>query len=296
MTTSPAETLTDAPTVALLGAPASYHDVACDTLSPESGEARRLRYGDFPSIVRALADGEADRAVIAVANSRIGMLGDAFDAMGNHQPYITGEVLMRIRHNLLVSPEVTDLSQIRTVRSNAKAMGQCARRLQELQDAGIEIDPGGTDTATCAREVAEGGDPGIAAIAGRRAAELYGLHDLESDIQDRHDNQTRFWRLEREPREVPDSDTTSLLMTLPNHSGSLYDALGVWAARGVDLRAIESQPLDDPDDPWRVNFYIAARAGAHEEPMRESLEELRERHGADVEVLGSYKAGELIES
>jgi prephenate dehydratase len=305
--------------VSLLGAPGAYHDIACDYLLPETPEEQRLRCGSFPEIFQKLSDGEADHAIIAVANSEIGALWDAYDLIAQHDAFAVGEARLRIRHNLLVLPDVETIEQIATVRSNPKALKQCQEWLtSQLPNA---VQQSGTDTATCAQEVAEQKDPRVGAIASRQAAEIYGLKIIEASIETNPRNETRFLMFERAERCVEGADKTSIIMATSNRTNALYEALGPWALNGIGLSMIESRLMphqvrspwgaqlyaqgqheeldrlrsEDPSDPWDAHFYMDLEAGLHDERMQRAMAELHEQEGVVVRVLGSYCVGKLIE-
>lgn len=305
--------------VSLLGAPGSYHDIACDYLSPDSNEEDRIRCTDFPEILDTLATGKADRAVMAIANSEIGALWDSYDIISRHDVFATGEVSLRIKHNLLVLPEVESLDDIKVVNSNPKAIKQCEKYLGEMLPEAKRLT--GADTASCARDVAELGDPSHAAIASRQAAEVYDLKVLAESIETNPRNQTRFWQFERNTRDVPEADKTSVILATSNRPRALYDALGVWATLDIGLSMLESRLMphqvhspwgallhaqgehelieklreDDPIDDWDAHFYIDIDSGLQNPSMRAALGELALQDGTELRILGSYRKGELVE-
>lgn len=306
------------PRVSLLGAPGAFHDLACDYFSPQLDEERRVRCAGFLEIVQRLESGEVDQAVIAVANSEIGTLPDAYGVLAAHNTSVVGEVYLRIRHNLLVLPEVETIDEITSVHSNPKAFGQCDTFLSRLLAHAARSE--GSDTATCAQQIAEQGDPSQAAIASRQAAERYGLKVMHAGIQTNPDNQTRFWLLERGPREIAKADKTSLIVATANRAGSLHEVLGAWATRAINLSSIHShlkpqqihspwgaylhahgadqlvEQLRDrrPEGTWDVHFDIDVAAGLQDPVMQAALGELGQQVGVELRVLGSYRQGELI--
>jgi prephenate dehydratase len=129
-----------------------------------------------------------------------------------------------------------------------------------------------------------------AAIGSALAARLYGGEILLEGLEDHPENYTRFLIVAREPGPIAGASKTSLALLLPNVPGSLHRALGVFAARGLDLTKIESRPL--PGRPWEYVFYVDVLG----EPRGGVAEALAELSGLarDVRVLGAYPARTLL--
>jgi prephenate dehydratase len=143
----------------------------------------------FAAVVRAVITGDADACVIPVENSIVGRVEPGFQAIAAHPELRqVGEVMVPVRH-CLMAPRGATLAMLKSAASHAVALAQCSRFFEQHPS----IKPAKSfDTAGAAREVAERGDPTRAAIAGRAAAERYGLTILEEGIQDTRDNSTRF--------------------------------------------------------------------------------------------------------
>ena len=126
-----------------------------------------------------------------------------------------------------------------------------------------------------------------AVIASKLAAELYGAAVLEEGLEDHAENYTRFLVVAREPAaQVPaESNKTSLMLSLGNTPGSLYRALGVFAAHGLNLTKIESRPL--AGQPWEYLFYLDVVDTG--QGIGEALEELR-GFTSSIRILGTYPA------
>lgn len=244
----------------------------------------------FPAVMHAVESGEADAGVLPLENSLAGTVGDALDALADGALRVVGEVLLPVRHQLLVRPG-TDLGAIRRVRSHWQALAQCERYLARH---GWEVVPA-ADTAGAARELAADGDDSTAAIASRRAGERYGLDVAAADIQDADHNMTRFAILAREGGSVraagplaPSGNERETLLTFEtgHRPGDLYRALGVLAEAGINLSRIESRPSGA--GPWRYRFLVQVAGDAEAEPLRSAVIGLRE-HTSSMRVLGSFE-------
>ena len=110
------------------------------------------------------------------------------------------------------------------------------------------------DTAGSVRDVVLAGDPTRAAIAGRRAAELYGGTILREHLEDNTENYTRFWLLSPSHVEPENADKLSLFFQLDHRPGALLRALEPFAQRGINLMKIESRPVHGR--PWQYRFYL----------------------------------------
>ena len=125
--------------------------------------------------------------------------------------------------------------------SHPQGLLQCSRRLAEL---GLEPRTY-SNTAAAARMVAERGDLTVGAVCSRQAAKLYGLDIIEENIQNINNNRTRFIAITRSLVIPDNADRISLIFTLPHVTGSLYRALGRFAAAGLNLTKVESRPVPE---------------------------------------------------
>lgn len=143
----------------------------------------------FAGAVRAVITGDADACVIPIENSIIGRIEAGWQALATQPELrVVSEALVPVRHCLL-APKGATVEGLRSAASHPVALAQCSRFFE--QHNWIKASKS-FDTAGAAREVAERGDKTRAAIAGRGAADRYGLTVLEEGIQDTRDNHTRF--------------------------------------------------------------------------------------------------------
>jgi prephenate dehydratase len=171
--------------------------------------------------------------------------------------------------------------EIKKVISHPQALGQCAAYLR-----GLGIKPESVyDTAGSVKMLKESGARDTAAIASRRAAEIYGLQILEEGIEDNPENYTRFLAISKNAIQPEGEAKTSIVFTLKNQPGALFKALSVFALRDIDLTKIESRPLQGK--PWEYLFYIDFAGSTYEETVLKALDHLRE-YAIMLRVLGSY--------
>lgn len=192
---------------------------------------------------------DADHGMLPVENAVAGSVTRSYELLMEHDLRIYAEVILRVRHMLLALPGV-QLSDLKRVRSHPQALAQCQRYLERH---GLEPDPA-FDTAGGARDLAADPEPGSAAIASELAAELYGLEILDRAIEDFPFNYTRFFVLALEDPPRAQRNKTSLVFTTPHRPRSLYECLGEFAKRDVNLTKIESRPR--LNQPWQYIFYL----------------------------------------
>jgi prephenate dehydratase len=223
----------------LLGPPGTFSDEALARCDLAAG-AERVPYPTFPEAYQAALDGAVDAALLPIENSLEGSITTVVDLLV-HRPglRIRREVLLPVRQSLL-GPAGLRLGDIEKVLSHPQPLGQCARFLRDkLPRAVLEATRSTTDAAA---KVAAG-EPRAAAIAAGAAAARYGLTVLVEDIQDADENLTRFVLMAREDEAPTGDDRTSIAFTLPrDRPGGLYEVLGEFNRRGLNLSKIESRP------------------------------------------------------
>ena len=244
-------------------------------------QAEPLPYRGFADVFRAVSAGEADYGLVPVENSQAGSINDVYDLLRQHDLFVIGEIGHPVNHCLLCLPG-QQLSDITRVISHPQALAQCDSYLREL---GVEI-VATYDTAGSAKMIRDEQLMGVAAVAGKGAAELYELDILAAGIQTIQGNYTRFIALGREPmprREGPAK--TMLVMTTAHQPGSLYKCLGVLAARNINLLKLESRP--SRQQVWEYVFYLDFEGHRDDPPVRSALADLA-GHTTFCKVLGSF--------
>lgn len=268
--------------IGYLGPPGTFSDEAvslCDLAV--GGEA--VPFVSFPEAYEAALTGAIDAALLPIENSLEGTIGAVLDLLV-HRPglQIRREVLLPVRQMLLAPAGVT-LGDVRRVLSHPQPLGQCTRFLRErLPAASLEA----TRSTTEAAGKVAAGEPGAAAIGSRTAAGRYGLSILAEDIQDASENLTRFVLVAREDERPTGSDRTSIAFTLDrDRPGGLYEVLGEFARRALNLSKIESRPTKE--SMGHYVFFLDFEGHRSDEKGADALQSVRSQVGA-LHLLGSY--------
>ncbi len=268
--------------IAFQGVPGAYSDLACRAMAPSYTP---LPCPTFEDAFAAVQEGLAERALLPVENSTAGRVAAVHCVLPEAGLSIVGEHYQPVVHHLLAVPGA-QLGTITQALSLDQGLAQCRLWLREHHIHPVAY----SDTAAAAAEVAQRGDPTVAAIASQRAGELYGLISLASDIADVRPNTTRFLLLARESVWPPVGSVpciTSLVFRVRSVPAALYKALGGFATNGVNITKIESYLVDERFT--AAQFHLDLEGHVDEEPVNRALEELR-FFAHEVTVLGVYPA------
>lgn len=226
-------------TVAYLGPQGTYCEETVLSIYGDQQDVQLKPCSTIDEAIRAVAGGEVDESIVPMENSLEGSVNVTLDTIAHDvNLYITKEIILPVRHNLLVKKGGADFDAIV---SHPQALAQCRKTLGKLypQAKLIPVE----STAAAARKVADG-EKRLAAVGSLKAAECYGLTVIAAGIQDNAANSTRFIGLERQPVNAPTGKCKTTLVCQINGAqpGSLYHLLGELAQRAVNLTRIESRP------------------------------------------------------
>jgi len=231
-------------------------------------------------VFHAVEANEVAFGIVPVENSYEGSINETYDLLATTTSRVCGEVQVRVRH-CLIAKQGTNLSEIRTVYSHPQALAQCAEYLRAHRLEGVPS----YDTAGSVKLVKEMRSPTVAAIASRRAAQLYAMQIISEGIEDSGTNYTRFLVLGRKIPPRSGDDKTSIIFGVAHKPGSLYRALRALSNRKINLTKIESRPVKDT--PWQYNFFVDFQGHTQDRVCHKALKDLQQR-STFVKVLGSY--------
>ena len=237
-------------------------------------------YENLDDVFKVVERGEVEFGIVPVENSLEGSINRVYDLLLDSSLKVCGEVELRVVHCLITCPEA-GLDSIKKVYSHPQALGQCQAFLKHL---GCELVPT-YDTAGSVKMLKEMGIVDGGAIASARAAEIYGMKIIASEIEDNSNNFTRFFVLSKQDSPPSGNDKTSIVFLLKHRPGSLYESLKEFASRNINLTKIESRPTRQK--PWEYNFYLDFEGHREDKVSQEALEVL-DRNSVFVKVLGSY--------
>ena len=264
--------------VACQGVEGAYSQQACEKV---------FRYPSimycrtFENVFSAIESGLCRYGILPIENSLAGSVNSVYDLMMQHHCYIVRSVRVKIDHTLLALPG-TKMEEIREIYSHEQAIQQCSAYLSRHREWHVNVC---SNTAAAAQMIQTSGRNDAAAISSGRCADLYGLECMASDIQNNGNNHTRFICISKEPEIYPGADHTSLMLTLPNRPGSLYQLLSRFNAQGINLTKLESRPLPGRDFEFMFSFDLDISV---QSPSFARLIEELDATLDDFTYLGSY--------
>ncbi|HEX2905328.1 MAG TPA: prephenate dehydratase [Phototrophicaceae bacterium] len=256
-----------------------------------SEQAIRQHFGDtvnvYPcptlsDLFAAIQSKQVTYAMLPVENALAGAVNQAYELLLDSDLRIQAEVILHVHHALLVNPG-RKLEDLQCVRSHPQALAQCEKFLKRNGLHGIPW----YDTAGSAHDLAAEPVSNTGAIASELAGELYHLTALATEIEDVSFNFTRFFVLGYDDPPRAEYNKTSLVFATRHRPAALYDCLGEFATRGLNLTKIESRPRRNR--PWEPVFYLDVEGHWQDPIFQEALARLLQR-ASFVKMLGSYPA------
>lgn len=273
--------------IAIQGGPGAFHEIAARNYFPEK-DLEIIPALTFPDLIETVANPNlSEGGIMAIENSIAGSILGNYRLLNSSPLTISGEVFLRIRHNLMALPG-SDISEIKEVHSHPVAIAQCHEFFKAYPH--IELKES-ADTALSAKNILDKKLKGVAAIASSAAADLYEMDILAKGIEDNKQNFTRFLILHRNKQNNTSTNKVSVSFSLPHKTGSLAVVLTQLAVSGANLTKIQSVPLLGKE--WQYVFFIDfVQEGNGLEDTLEALGKMTR----DLKVLGLYQGGAYYES
>lgn len=265
--------------VAYFGPAATFTHLA--SIKKFGTSAQYVPVNSIKDVFDEVERGHANFGVVPIENSTEGVVNYTLDMFIDSNLLIYGEVLLEVSHYLL--SKTGRLEDIKKIYSHPQPIAQCRHWLE----TNLPLIPVSEVTSTARAAELCADDPSAAAIASELAAQLYGLKIIKARIEDNINNFTRFLILSKKAPERTGKDKTSVMLSVKDKVGALYDLLRPFASHGLNMTKIESRP--SRRKAWEYIFFVDLEGHAEDEPLKKALEEVRSRC-LFMKILGSYPA------
>ncbi|NJB70832.1 prephenate dehydratase [Saonia flava] len=263
----------------------NHHQVAREYFGDEVELVECLSFDDM---VDHLINKTADKGVMAIENSIAGSIIPNYALVANNHLHVIGEHYLSIHHNLMAL-KGQSIDDIKEVSSHPMALLQCKEYLRTYPHIKLMED---VDTAETAKRIQDEQLRGVAAIAPKVAAELYGLNIIANEIQTINNNATRFIIVKTENKVLPENEINkaSLRFITDHKRGSLAAVLNVMSDCNLNLTKIQSLPVIE--SPWKYSFFVDVTFDAYSDFSKAKA--LLEIMAEDFRVLGEYKNARIV--
>ena len=269
--------------IAIQGAEGSNHHKVARDFYGDNIQLKECM--SFDALVAHLLEGSATDGVMAIENTIAGSIIPNYALIDSNNLHIVGEEYLNIHHHLMALPGQT-IKSIKEVWSHPMALLQCKEFFKKYPHIKLVED---VDTAEVAKRIAKENIKGIAAIAPKIAAEIFGLQVLEDDIQTIKDNSTRFVIVQTKlpTHSIEGINKASLKFELSHKRGSLAAVLNVLSDCKMNLTKIQSLPVIQT--PWKYSFFVDITFDDYTEYQK--LVKIIDIMAEDFKILGTYKNG-----
>lgn len=265
--------------VAYLGPRATFTHMAC--MQKFGSSAHYVPVNSIKDVFSEVERGRANFGVVPIENTTEGVVNHTLDMFIDSNLLIYGEILQEVSHHLLSKSGL--MGDVKKIYSHPHAIAQCRNWLEtNLPHVPVaEV----TSTARAAEICLD--EPDAAAIASELAGQLYGLKVIKARIEDNLNNVTRFLVLSQKAPERTGKDKTSLMLSVKDKVGALYDLLRPFASHGLNMTKIESRP--SRRKAWEYIFFVDIEGHIEEDRVSKAVEEIKGRC-LFMKILGSYPA------
>jgi len=270
--------------IAYLGPQATFTHQAA--LNKFGSSVKYISVKNITDVFTEVEKGYADYGVVPIENSTEGIVTHTLDMFVDSDLKIYSEVYLEIKQNLMA--RVEDLTQVKKIYSKAEVFGQCRTWLQtNMPNVELAEVSSTTRAAQMAKE-----EEFSAAIASRLASTVYGLHVVAEGIEDSTHNITRFLVIGRRYSKRTGDDKTSVMFSVKDKVGALYESLLPFRKNKINLTKIESRP--SKRKAWEYYFFVDFVGHCEDQKIKKALLELSKAVHF-VKILGAYPKSRLRE-
>lgn len=248
--------------VVYAGVPGAFAEEALVSFFGENVDACNVK--SFYDVAKMVSENEADYGVLPIENSSAGFVSGIYDLLEQFELSVVGEQLISVNQCLLGIPG-TDIDKVKTVFSHPQGLLQSKEYLREKDWQQVSM----ANTALSAKKVQDDGDMTQVAIASKRAAKLYGLSVLKSQLNVSEHNTTRFVIVSKKKEYVKNANTVSISFSLPHACGTLYNILAHFIFNNVSMTSIESVPLSGKQ--WEYCFFVDFEGNLSDNEVKNAL-------------------------
>ncbi len=269
--------------IAIQGAEGSnHHKVARDFYGDDVNLQECL---SFDTLVNSLLDKTSDKGIMAIENTIAGSIIPNYALIDANNLHISGEEYLNIHHHLMALPG-QKIEDIKEVCSHPMALLQCKEFFKKHPHIKLVED---VDTAEVAKRISKNKLEGVAAIAPKLAADIFGLEVIEDEIQTMKANSTRFVIIQTEKPNngIDQINKASLKFQLDHKRGSLAAILNVLSDCKMNLTKIQSLPVIET--PWKYSFFVDVTFDDYKD--YEKAIAIIKIMASEFKVLGAYKNG-----
>lgn len=239
-------------------------------------------YEEFEDVFLALKNNEIDYGILPIENSCTGAITTVYDLLVKYGLYIVGEECIKIDQNL-IGIKGSKFEDIKEIYSHPQGFEQSSEFLNKQNN--LRLIPF-YNTAISAKYVSELNDKSKAAIASLRAAQIYGLNVIQKEINDKDNNHTKFIIVGRKLESSKECNKITVVFSLDNKAGTLYNLLRYFAENNINMIKIESRPTKN--EPWQYLLYVDFEGNIENEDVKKAIKLIEEK-SEYFKLLGSYK-------
>ncbi len=247
--------------------------------------AKIIPVDGIKDVFEAVQEKSADYGVVPIENSNEGVVSHTLDMFMDFDLKVSAEIMLEVTHNLL--SKSGDIKKIKRIYSHPQAFAQCRRWLERNMPDIELVDT--TSTAKAAELAAK--DPRGAAIASDLAAKMYDLKFVKRSIEDNKNNYTRFLVISEDFPEPTGNDKTSIMLSIKDKPGALFEVLTPFYKEKINLTKIESRP--SKRKAWEYIFFIDLEGHVNDKKVTKALKAI-EKYCIFLKVLGSYPRSDVM--